>query len=219
MASDLSAQDWKIVSLFLLLLLVWIGGLLPTQIGRLSSDPRVSAFILALGNAFSGGVFLCVALAHLMPDAMEELEDLSKDVPVATLLAILGFLIVFYVEKILMGGQHDEEVVAVTAAARAKKQHVDLIVVPRRVIPHYSTMQRIKDEPQDEDVESLPTSKKPRRHTWHQPNKNLEDWHTAASKPHEADDAIFSRAARTMSEDPGVVDSPQLLFAPRTTKA
>jgi len=102
---------WKVISIFVMMLLVWFGGFLPTQLHALAEDKR--QFALGLGNAFSGGVFLCVGLVHLLPEAAEQIEHLNykfnETVPIAYVIAMGGFLLIFWIEKILLSSSDPEE--------------------------------------------------------------------------------------------------------------
>jgi zinc transporter 1/2/3 len=102
---------WKVISIFVMMLLVWFGGFLPTQLHALAEDKR--QFALGLGNAFSGGVFLCVGLVHLLPEAAEQIEHLNykinETIPIAYVVAMGGFLLIFWIEKILLSSSDPEE--------------------------------------------------------------------------------------------------------------
>lgn len=102
---------WKVISIFVMMLLVWFGGFLPTQLHALAEDKR--QFALGLGNAFSGGVFLCVGLVHLLPEAAEQIEHLNykfnETMPIAYVIAMGGFLLIFWIEKILLSSSDPEE--------------------------------------------------------------------------------------------------------------
>jgi len=139
-------QLLQIGSIFLLLVLTWFGALLPTRLSALDGKKRKLA--LALGNSFSGGVFVCVGLAHLLPDAVENFAPLENiSVPIPYFMALAGFLLVFFVENILLGSGSQSEVVAFSQVATDRQQSVDVIVVPRRIIPHFSSV--------DEDYEDI----------------------------------------------------------------
>ncbi len=94
-----------------MLALVWVGGLLPTRLNQLSDKYR--GLVLSLGNAFSGGVFLCVGLLHLLPEAAENMDklniSLNEELPIVYLVALCGFLLIFFIEKILLNSGGSEE--------------------------------------------------------------------------------------------------------------
>ena len=54
----------KIIFIFVSLFEAIILGLLPVYSKRFSENPK----ILGIANAFSGGVFLAIALMHIMPE-------------------------------------------------------------------------------------------------------------------------------------------------------
>ena len=54
----------KIIFIFVALFEAIIMGLIPVYSTRFSESPK----ILGVANAFSGGVFLSIALMHIMPE-------------------------------------------------------------------------------------------------------------------------------------------------------
>ena len=76
-----------------------IGGVLPFFIVKSveSADPVVSVL-----NAFSGGVFLTAGLTHILPHVIESSAEVDHgDYPLPYALVIIGYLLVFLVEKVL----------------------------------------------------------------------------------------------------------------------
>ena len=64
---------WKLVALAALLFLALLGGAVPLFWKTLRDSPVALSHL----NAFSGGVFLAMALGHLLPDAVESFEKLN----------------------------------------------------------------------------------------------------------------------------------------------
>jgi len=59
--------------------------------------------VLSLCNALAGGVFLAAGFVHLLTEANEMAEDLGwGDYPVAGILAVIGFLAIFFIEQVLL---------------------------------------------------------------------------------------------------------------------
>lgn len=87
---------------------------------------RVKAFkenklVLALANAFSGGLFLAVGIIHLLPEAAENFENYYKEglkpgeepdehFPFAFLITVLSFSLVLFIEKIATNHHHSHEI-------------------------------------------------------------------------------------------------------------
>jgi zinc transporter ZupT len=72
---------------------------------------------LGLSNSFAAGVFLSTGLLHMLPEAIEglgkhSLSVASDDFPLALLLSLVGFTIVFFAERVVIRGGHDGLVVA-----------------------------------------------------------------------------------------------------------
>jgi len=59
--------------------------------------------ILSLGSTLAGGIFLGGGFIHLLPEAITLFDNIGINfgVPMAELLAVGGFLIVFFVEKVI----------------------------------------------------------------------------------------------------------------------
>ncbi|KAL6072924.1 Zinc transporter ZIP3 [Balamuthia mandrillaris] len=138
---------WKILSILIMIVLVWFGGLLPSLLKLRRMKESHSRALLSLGNALSGGVFLCIGLAHLLPEAEEQLREarLAEGIPVSPLLAIAGFSLVLFVEKVFMGNAHSHQVLAVSTAAGERHVTADMIVVPRQLIPHYGAAGSLRE--------------------------------------------------------------------------
>ena len=79
---------------------------------RVSVSPQGRRWLL-LGNALAGGIFISAGLLHMLPDAQENLEAFvgNSDYPYAYLLCGIGFLLVLFLEKVLLRGQ-DEDALA-----------------------------------------------------------------------------------------------------------
>jgi zinc transporter 1/2/3 len=82
-------------------------GFAPLRMGGSSGSER----FFALANALAGGVFLGAALIHMLPDGMEALEGRVAAYPVASALAAGGFLLILFLERVLLRGQENDAVV------------------------------------------------------------------------------------------------------------
>ena len=72
---------------------------------RLCSS-RTCTRLLSSGNALAGGFFLGAALLHLLPEAQESLEVLDGPVPWAMVFCLVGFLLILFLEKLVVSGHH-----------------------------------------------------------------------------------------------------------------
>jgi len=64
---------------------------------------RFQRRVLSLCNTLAGGVFLAAGFVHLLTEASEMAEDLGwGEYPVAGILAVLGFLAIFFIEQVLL---------------------------------------------------------------------------------------------------------------------
>ncbi|KAK6191841.1 hypothetical protein SNE40_003432 [Patella caerulea] len=104
---SLDTRDSKILSLFLLLILTFIFGLLPFVV-RTKYRGACLRFeiIIDLLNSFAGGVFLGTCLLHLLAEGREELElalklyGIPTDFPLYETLAAVGLFIIVIIDFI-----------------------------------------------------------------------------------------------------------------------
>jgi zinc transporter 1/2/3 len=91
---------FKAAAILLILISGLLGGLLPL---RISVAVR-GRILLSLGNAFAAGIFLGAGLLHMLADANEKFESFAGDVdyPFVALICGLGFLLVLFLEKVLV---------------------------------------------------------------------------------------------------------------------
>lgn len=82
---------WKIILQAMLTAMNVLCWYLPLQSDKITSNTR----LLSFANAFSGGVFLSLALGHLIPEAVHGEESLT---PYWCVLG--GYLLIFFVEKV-----------------------------------------------------------------------------------------------------------------------
>mmetsp|Transcript_41043 Transcript_41043/g.41927 ORF Transcript_41043/g.41927 Transcript_41043/m.41927 type:complete len:392 (-) Transcript_41043:152-1327(-) len=59
-----------------------------------------NTFYLGIANAFSCGIFLMLSFGHMIPHAVAELESLHMDSGIAFKFTLLGYLLIFSMEKI-----------------------------------------------------------------------------------------------------------------------
>lgn len=55
--------------------------------------------LLGLANCFAGGIFLMLAFGHMLPHSIEVLGSIGADRNLAFKFALLGYLVVFFIEK------------------------------------------------------------------------------------------------------------------------
>lgn len=105
----------RVVSMICLGLVTWIVGILPllgVRRGWLSptetGQSRLVAWSLSTGICFGGGVILTSCLTHMLPDvneiataAIEEGSFPDSGLPVAEILVLAGFLMIYAMEEIM----------------------------------------------------------------------------------------------------------------------
>ncbi len=88
----------KVVFLFAILAMGALGGAIPLWRRGVSDQGR----FLGWGNAFAAGVFLGAGWIHLLPEASELWRELGFAYPMATLLAVCGFVSMLLFEHVLV---------------------------------------------------------------------------------------------------------------------
>jgi zinc transporter 1/2/3 len=94
---------FKVVAIFIIVAAGLCGGLVPLRMG---ASARAEG-LLPLGNAFAGGIFLGAGLIHMLSDAQEKFKSFADDIefPVALFVCGCGFLLVFFLERVLLRGE------------------------------------------------------------------------------------------------------------------
>ena len=93
---------YKVEAILITLIIALVGGLLPTR-------RQTSAKLLSLGNCFSGGIFISAAFLHMLQESVEGFATLplKTHFPMAMFCTLLGVLIPFFIERVVLGGHHD----------------------------------------------------------------------------------------------------------------
>ncbi|CAD8074773.1 unnamed protein product [Paramecium primaurelia] len=100
----------KSASMLMLFLIILFTGNLPYK----SKTFRENKPLLSISQAFSGGLFLSVALLHLLPESQEKYEqslnfdqNSEKEIfPFPFLITILSFALILFIEKIVTNHKH-----------------------------------------------------------------------------------------------------------------
>ena len=88
----------KVGLLFVILVEAPIGGLLPLAFRNFIR----AEWIMSICNAFSGGVFLTAGLTHILPHVVESSAEVDHgDYPLPYVLVILGYMLIFLVERVI----------------------------------------------------------------------------------------------------------------------
>jgi len=103
---------FKTIALIAIFIVGAMGGLFSVKL----STSKNSKKLFSRGNAFAAGVFLAAGLIHMLPDAHEGFKQFG-DFPWAYLGCAIGFSIILFLERVLLGG-HD-------AVANSVNKHHD----------------------------------------------------------------------------------------------
>lgn len=88
---------FKIIAFIAILITGISGGFVSLRLAASKRSKRLFSF----GNAFAGGIFLGAGLIHMLPDAHDNLSQLSTNYPWAFLICAIGYLIVLLLEKVV----------------------------------------------------------------------------------------------------------------------
>ncbi len=90
----------KFLSIVIIIAIALVGAVAALGIFRSAGKKH----FLANGNAFSGGIFLGAGILHLLPESFEKLNEIipSSGIFIAILSILIGILIVFIIEKIVI---------------------------------------------------------------------------------------------------------------------
>ena len=99
----MSILTFKIISIFLILLVAFLGGRGAFKV----KGSKNSTLYFSLGNTFAAGIFLGAGLIHMLPDATQGFSEvIDSDFPFAPFIAALGFLLILFIEKIMANGKN-----------------------------------------------------------------------------------------------------------------
>ncbi|KAL8435069.1 hypothetical protein ACSSS7_002739 [Eimeria intestinalis] len=106
MASPAALAACKAVAALLFLLVALTGAAVPFALKRCNVSNRISYL-----NAFAGGAFLALGILHIMPEAIDLLNELGmyihlngKPFAITHLLIFLGYILILFCEEVLSGG-------------------------------------------------------------------------------------------------------------------
>jgi len=97
-------KTFKIIMLFVIFLCS-LSGVLPKLIPAIARNNTVLSFL----NCFSAGIFLGMALFHIIPEGAEQYESwatekgIERPFPLAFVLIFVGYLIVLAVDRVIAG--------------------------------------------------------------------------------------------------------------------
>lgn len=103
----LKVFDLKLISIFAIFSIAFGFGLVPILVKRFKESP----LLLGIANTFASGVFIAIALVHIMPEQSSKWEcrqwkiktcdhKESSDLPLPFLLLLCGYTIILALDKI-----------------------------------------------------------------------------------------------------------------------
>lgn len=98
-----SSMEFRWITIVVILTMTVVATFLPLKLRTV--DPHRRDAFLAFFSFFTGGVFLGAGMCHMLPDAAEQLKGVANGFPVAYLICAIGFLGIWSVDKIQIGGE------------------------------------------------------------------------------------------------------------------
>jgi solute carrier family 39 (zinc transporter), member 1/2/3 len=94
---------FKGLAVLIIVMTAMAGGYISIRIGKSFRADK----LLPLGDAFAAGIFLGAGLLHMLPDAQENFNAFAGDMdfPVVLFVCGCGFLLIFFLERVLLGGE------------------------------------------------------------------------------------------------------------------
>eukprot|EP01091_Cochliopodium_minus_P021445 TRINITY_DN980_c0_g1_i2.p1 TRINITY_DN980_c0_g1~~TRINITY_DN980_c0_g1_i2.p1 ORF type:complete len:288 (-),score=73.64 TRINITY_DN980_c0_g1_i2:35-898(-) len=90
--------------------MAFVFGMLPYILSGKISERKRDIF-LSMGNSFAGGLFFSIGFFHLLPESNEIFEEVTgSHFPYAFAIAPLGFLLIFFIEKVLFNHDHEKHI-------------------------------------------------------------------------------------------------------------
>lgn len=101
----------KIIFIFVIYIIAFVSGIVPAYYKRCKESQK----FISLANSFAGGVFLAIAMVHVLPEAVENYDTLKGEgphFPLPYFLVFCGYTFILIIDKVmfdshaLLGG-HD----------------------------------------------------------------------------------------------------------------
>lgn len=106
---------FTLISIGSIIAIALLAGLYPLRVAVGDDAERR----LILGNALAGGIFLGAALLHMLPDSVEIFDTLDAGEPLIPwpfFLGGLGYLLILFLEKVVLRGRDEEDVGSANAS-------------------------------------------------------------------------------------------------------
>ena len=95
---------YKVLTLIIVFAISLTFALIPLKLSYFKSNLK----IIGIANAFSAGIFLSVALVHLLPESTEKFNEITgSNFPFSFFITILGYSLILFIEKILFVQEGD----------------------------------------------------------------------------------------------------------------
>jgi zinc transporter ZupT len=102
-SSAISVPVTKLLSQFLLSSINVVCWWIPLH----SPNFAQNDLVLSMASCFSGGVFLALALTHLLPHAVEEMDEAKGNKFHAYLACLFGYMLVLFIDKVAFSDKHE----------------------------------------------------------------------------------------------------------------
>ena len=134
--SSKQVQNIKTIFLILYLLITYLG-ILPYAISACRNSSRVLSYM----NCFAAGVFISIALIHLLPEGAEQYDgwaaenEIDDPFPLLYTMAVIGVLIAIIVDRVIFAGKPSSpdgvELQPVTSDEKATDRTGEAVAAPQ----------------------------------------------------------------------------------------
>lgn len=104
---EINIKTFKIIMLVCMILCVGFG-FIPKAWGRCRNDDYILSFL----NSFSAGIFLAMAIVHMMPESAEvyatwaACEGIERPFPLPYVMYFVGYLVILLIDRVLAKAYH-----------------------------------------------------------------------------------------------------------------
>ena len=103
----MTLETFKIILTICMFLVVYLG-LIPAKVDWCAKSEVPLSFL----NCFASGLFLAMAVIHILPEAAEiwegyaKSQDMENAFPLPYLMYLVGYILILWVDKVIAGKYH-----------------------------------------------------------------------------------------------------------------
>jgi zinc transporter 1/2/3 len=133
---------YKLLFIVAIFGIAFLCGVLPAKMAALRGAGN--SRLMGLANSFSGGLFLAIALVHILPECIHEYENMNHTEEegedhhnaLPFLLTLAGYTFILFIDRVLIGGNHSNHI---PALATSINQETPLMMQPLEIEDEHSS--------------------------------------------------------------------------------